>query len=124
MTALFLPLLTGRNPPKIQQPRESQPSIINEKTIADFTRVVERTGISKAGIQLARRAEAEGEGGKRRKDDDSRSVELRLFWNDLGDPTKAGAFRFKGRHRHANRGPTRSLDLRCLQGISLSPKHP
>jgi hypothetical protein len=32
-------------PAKIQQAREPEPSIINEKTIADFTRVVEQTGI-------------------------------------------------------------------------------
>ena len=31
--------------PKIVQPREPEPSTINEKTIADFTRVVEQTGI-------------------------------------------------------------------------------
>ncbi len=40
-----LTILTGRNLPKIRQPREPEPSIINEKTIADFTRVVEQTGI-------------------------------------------------------------------------------
>jgi hypothetical protein len=27
--------------------------------------------------------------------DDSESVELRAYWNDLGDPTKAGDYRFK-----------------------------
>jgi hypothetical protein len=37
--------LTGRNLPKIWQSREPEPSIINERTIADFTRVVEQTGI-------------------------------------------------------------------------------
>jgi hypothetical protein len=42
MPARFLTLLTGRNLPKIQQPREPEPSTINEKTIADFTRVVEQ----------------------------------------------------------------------------------
>ena len=31
--------------PKIQQSREPEPSIIKEKRIADFTRVVEQTGI-------------------------------------------------------------------------------
>jgi hypothetical protein len=31
--------------PKIRQLREPEPSIINEKTIADFTRVVVQTGI-------------------------------------------------------------------------------
>ncbi len=40
-----LTILTGRNLPKIRQPREPEPSIINEKTIADFTRVVDETGI-------------------------------------------------------------------------------
>jgi hypothetical protein len=37
--------LIGRNLPKIWQPSEPEPSIINEKTIADFTRVVRQTGI-------------------------------------------------------------------------------
>ena len=41
----FLTILTGRNLPKIRQSREPQPSIVNEKTIADFTRVVKQTGI-------------------------------------------------------------------------------
>ena len=41
----FLTILTGRNLPKIRQPRGPEPSIIDEKTIADFTRVVEQTGI-------------------------------------------------------------------------------
>jgi hypothetical protein len=45
MAQRFLTILTGRNLPKIQQPKEAEPSIINEKTIADFARVVERTGI-------------------------------------------------------------------------------
>jgi hypothetical protein len=36
--------VTGRNLPKIRQQREPDPSIINEKTFADFTRVVEQTG--------------------------------------------------------------------------------
>jgi hypothetical protein len=31
--------------PKIRQPPEPEPSIINEKTIADFARMVEQTGI-------------------------------------------------------------------------------
>jgi hypothetical protein len=43
----FLTILTGRNLRKIKQPRRPEPSIINEKTIADFTRVVEQTGILK-----------------------------------------------------------------------------
>ena len=33
----FLTILTARNLPKIRQSREPEPSIINEKTIADFT---------------------------------------------------------------------------------------
>jgi hypothetical protein len=45
MAPRFLTILTGRNLPKIRQPREPDPSTINEKTIADFTRVVEQTGI-------------------------------------------------------------------------------
>lgn len=39
-------LLTGYNLPKIQQPHEAAPpSTINEKTVVDFTHVVEQTGI-------------------------------------------------------------------------------
>jgi len=45
----FLTILTGRNLPKIQQSSEAEPSTIKEKTIADFTRVVEQTGILKRG---------------------------------------------------------------------------
>jgi hypothetical protein len=45
MSSRFLTILTGRNLPKLWQRREPEPSIINEKTIADFTRVVEQTGI-------------------------------------------------------------------------------
>jgi hypothetical protein len=45
MAPRFLTILTGRNLPKIRQGREPAPSTINEKTIADFTRVVEQTGI-------------------------------------------------------------------------------
>jgi hypothetical protein len=45
MEPRFLTILTGRDLPKIQQPRPPQPSTINEKTIADFTRVVEQTDI-------------------------------------------------------------------------------
>ena len=47
MAPRFLTILTGHNLPKIRQSREPEPSIINEKTIADFTRVVEQTGILK-----------------------------------------------------------------------------
>jgi hypothetical protein len=45
MSPRFLTILTGRNLPKIQQTREPEPSTINEKTMADFTRVVEQTGV-------------------------------------------------------------------------------
>ena len=45
MAPRFLTILTGQNLPKIWQSRELEPSIINEKTIADFTRVVEQTRI-------------------------------------------------------------------------------
>jgi hypothetical protein len=48
MARRFLTILTGRNLPKIVQPREPEPSTINEKTIADFTRVVEQAGILKS----------------------------------------------------------------------------
>jgi hypothetical protein len=41
----FVTILTRRNLPKIRHAREREPSIINEKTIADFTRVVEQMGI-------------------------------------------------------------------------------
>jgi hypothetical protein len=44
MAPRFLTILTGRNMPKIRQPGP-EPSIINEKTLADFTRVVEQTRI-------------------------------------------------------------------------------
>ncbi|MDB5535018.1 MAG: hypothetical protein JWO28_3333 [Hyphomicrobiales bacterium] len=47
MASRFLTLLIGRNLPKIRQPREPEPSTINEKTVADFARVVEQTGILK-----------------------------------------------------------------------------
>jgi hypothetical protein len=45
MASRVLTVLTDHNLPKIRQPREPEPSIISEKTIADFTRVVEQTGI-------------------------------------------------------------------------------
>jgi hypothetical protein len=45
MAYRFPTILTGRNLPIIRQPGEPEPSTINEKTVADFTRVVEQTGI-------------------------------------------------------------------------------
>jgi hypothetical protein len=47
MAPRFLTILTGRNLPKIRQQGEPELSTINEKTIADFKSVVERTGILK-----------------------------------------------------------------------------
>jgi hypothetical protein len=45
MAPRFMTILIGRNLPRIiGQSREPEPTIINEKTIADFTRVVEQTG--------------------------------------------------------------------------------
>jgi hypothetical protein len=48
MAPRFLTILTGRNLPQIQQSGEPEPSTINEKTITDFTRVVQQTGILQA----------------------------------------------------------------------------
>lgn len=45
MAPRFFTLLTGRNLPKIWQPREPGPSTINEKTIADFTRALDGQGV-------------------------------------------------------------------------------
>jgi hypothetical protein len=45
MAPRFMTILTGRDLPTIWQARTPQPSIINEKTVADFTRVVEQMGI-------------------------------------------------------------------------------
>ena len=47
MARHFLTFLTGQNMPVIRQRPDSEPSIINDKTVADFTRVVEQTGILK-----------------------------------------------------------------------------
>ncbi len=58
MAPPFLTILTGRNVPKIRQSREPGPSIINEKTIADFTRVVQQTGILERATTEARPAPA------------------------------------------------------------------
>ena len=50
MAPRLLTILTGQNLPKItRQSREAEPSTINAKTIADFTRVVEQTGILARG---------------------------------------------------------------------------
>ena len=55
MTPRFLTILTGHNLPKIWQSSEPDPSTINEKTIADFTRVVEQTGILEREPAAAKR---------------------------------------------------------------------
>ena len=44
MAPRLLTILTGRNLPKIRQSGEAEPSTINDKTIADFARVVDQTG--------------------------------------------------------------------------------
>jgi hypothetical protein len=49
MATRFLTLLTGRNLPTMRQQRAPEPSIINEKTVGDFTRVVNQTGILNPG---------------------------------------------------------------------------
>jgi hypothetical protein len=49
MAPRFVTILTGQNLPQIQQSSEAEPSTINEKTIADFTRVAEQTGILERG---------------------------------------------------------------------------
>jgi hypothetical protein len=48
MEPRFLTILTGRNLPTIWQSGGAEPSIINEKTVADFACVVE-TGILRGG---------------------------------------------------------------------------
>jgi hypothetical protein len=45
MVPLILTILTGRNLPKIEQPRLPEHSTIDEKTIADFTRVLDEQGV-------------------------------------------------------------------------------
>ena len=47
MAPRILTFLLGPNMPIIRQRSDSEPSTINDKTIADFTRVVEETGILK-----------------------------------------------------------------------------
>lgn len=45
MEPRFLTVLRGCNLSKIRQMREPEPSVVNEKAVADFTGVVEQTGI-------------------------------------------------------------------------------
>jgi hypothetical protein len=53
MLPFFMPKLTGYNMPKTyRQPREPAPSAINEKTGADFNRVVEQTSILKPDPEI------------------------------------------------------------------------
>jgi hypothetical protein len=47
MVPRFLTLLTGRNLPKIRQQLAPELSTVNQKTVADFARVVDRIGILK-----------------------------------------------------------------------------
>jgi hypothetical protein len=54
MVPRFLTILTGRNLPKFWQSRQPEPSIINEKTLTDFTKVVEKTGMhARIGVPRA-----------------------------------------------------------------------
>jgi hypothetical protein len=54
MASRFLTILTGRNLPRIiGQSREPEPLSTINKTIADFTRVVEQTGILERGQSVA-----------------------------------------------------------------------
>ncbi|WP_156041856.1 hypothetical protein [Bradyrhizobium sp. URHD0069] len=46
-------ILTGRDLPRIRQDKALEPSIINEKTIADFARVVEQTGMQRRSEMAA-----------------------------------------------------------------------
>jgi hypothetical protein len=59
MASRFLTILTGHNLPEIWQSREAEPSIINARTVADFTRVVEQTGT------LVKREDPAPAGGRR-----------------------------------------------------------
>jgi hypothetical protein len=47
MVPRFLTILTGRNLPKILQPRQAEQSPVNEGAIAHFARVLETMGILK-----------------------------------------------------------------------------
>jgi hypothetical protein len=50
-------IITGSKPPTIPPADDPVPSTINEKTIADFTRVVEQTGILKGNADKSREQE-------------------------------------------------------------------
>jgi hypothetical protein len=58
MAPRFMTILTGHNLPKIRQARAREPSIINTKTIADFARVVEQTGMQRRSEMGATGADA------------------------------------------------------------------
>jgi hypothetical protein len=60
--ARFLTILTSRNLPKIWQPREPEPSIINKKTVSDFTRPVDQTGILEPARQPPKLASRTSDG--------------------------------------------------------------
>jgi hypothetical protein len=55
MALRFRTHLTGRNLPRIQQRQDVKPSIVNDKTFADFACVVEQTGILKPDLPLPER---------------------------------------------------------------------
>jgi hypothetical protein len=48
MAQRFLTILTGRNLPKIVQPRQAEQPPVNERAVAHFARVLEKMGILKA----------------------------------------------------------------------------
>ena len=58
MAPRFMTILTGHKLPKIRQAKAPEPSIINEKTIADFARVVEQTGMQRRSEMGATGADA------------------------------------------------------------------
>jgi hypothetical protein len=85
MAPRFVTILTGRNLPKIQQYREAEPSTINEKTIADFTRVVEDGKPWSAGNALRTRASRRSEGSKIRADALRASAEKTWLQGNQGE---------------------------------------
>lgn len=48
----ILTFLTGRNLPKISQPRHGAPPIMTEQAIRDFTRVVEQERIARQSREI------------------------------------------------------------------------
>jgi hypothetical protein len=86
MAPRFLTILTGHDLPKIRHPREPEPSTIDEKKIADFTRVVEQAGI------------LEREPATRQNE---RGRQLRRGLSPLGSPASVATLAFE----HMKRSP-------------------